>query len=287
MSLILSIDFEDMAHDMKRDLGLWETGPIRADALWQSYHDIDAFLRAHGGATGQKATFFCTGVIAEQEPDLISRIATDGHEIACHYHFHDRMNCQDLVTVDRMLGRAKTALEDASGAGVRGFRAPQFRIDRTGPSQYRAVMRHFDYDSSFPAGNRKEVAAFRAAMGLGDFPILPIYRGQVMGQSFRLGGSYLKLFPSTMAHRLITAAEEAGFTPHIYLHPYEFTANGSYRLSYRERRPLGAARASYWGVRQEQWHRMGNRGLPTKLAHLIGRDGLAGRLCDLVPAIKA
>lgn len=287
MSLILSIDFEDMAHDMKRDLGLWETGPIRADALWQSYHDIDAFLRAHGGATGQKATFFCTGVIAEQEPDLIARIAADGHEIACHYHFHDRMDGQDITIVDRMLGRAKAALEDASGVTVRGFRAPQFRIDRTEPSQYRTVMRYFDYDSSFPAADREEVAAFRAAVDLGDFPILPIYRGQIMGQNFRLGGSYLKLFPGAMARRSIAAAEAAGFAPHIYLHPYEFTANGSYRLSSRERRPLGMPRALYWGVRQEQWHRAGNRSLPTKLAHLIGRDGLAGRLDDLVPTIKA
>ncbi|RNF34702.1 polysaccharide deacetylase family protein [Paracoccus methylarcula] len=287
MPLILSIDFEDMAHDMKRDLGLWETGPIRTEALWQSYHDIDDFLRAHGGARGRKATFFCTGLIAEQAPDLIARIAADGHEIACHYHFHDRMDGQDVATIDRMLGRARTALEDASGTSVRGFRAPQFRIDRTGPAQYQAVMRHFDYDSSFPAESREEVAAFRAAMGLGDFPILPIYRGRVMGRHFRLGGSYLKLFPGVMARRLIADAEKAGFAPHIYLHPYEFTASGSYRLSFGERLPLGMARTLYWGVRQEQWHRAGNRGLPAKLARLIGHDGLAGRLGDLVPAIRA
>lgn len=287
MTLILSIDFEDMAHDMKRDLGLWETGPIRAEALWQSYLDIDAFLRTHGKATGQKATFFCTGVIADQEPGLIAKIAADGHEIACHYHFHDRMDGQDIAVVDRMLGRAKSALEDASGTKVLGFRAPQFRIDRSGPSQYRTVMRHFEYDSSFPARTREEVSAFRAAMGLGDFPILPIYRGEIMGRGFRLGGSYLKLFPGTLARRMITAAKNDGLIPHIYLHPYEFTASGSYRLSSSERRPLGMTRSLYWGVRQAQWHRAGNRGLPSKLARLIGDDGLAGRLDRLLTDMSA
>lgn len=278
--MYLSIDFEDFAHDLKRDLGLWETGPLRLDALWQSYLTIDAFLARHGGPDGRRATFFCTGVIADQAPDLIARIAGDGHEIACHYHFHDEMDRQDLPTVTRMLARARDALEAASGQPVRGFRAPKFRIDRSAPDQYRAVAAIFGYDSSFPTGDLAELTAFRRAAGLDDFPILPIFAGRFRGRgpALRLGGTYLKLFPQAVAHDLVAQARGAGFAPHIYLHPYEFAADGRYTLSATERRPLGWRKAAYWGLRQAQWNRIGNDGLSGKLAALIGAGGLAGRL---------
>lgn len=276
----LSIDFEDFAHDLKRDLGLWDTGPLRIDALWRSYQEIDAFLTRHGGPQGRKATFFCTGIIADQAPDLIARIAADGHEIACHYHFHDEMDRQDIGTVTAMLARARDTLEAASGQPVRGFRAPKFRITRNTPEQYRAVAGTFAYDSSFPAANLASVVTFRQELGLEDFPILPIFSGRFHGRGpmLRLGGTYLKLFPLAVAQNLVAQARQAGFAPHIYLHPYEFTADGSYALSAAERRPLGWRKGAYWGVRQAQWNRVGNAGLPDKLAALIGPQGLQGRL---------
>ena len=55
--MFLSIDFEDFSHDFKRELGVWDTGPLRVDALWRSYEKIDAFLKAHGGPQGKTATF--------------------------------------------------------------------------------------------------------------------------------------------------------------------------------------------------------------------------------------
>ncbi|WBU63655.1 polysaccharide deacetylase family protein [Paracoccus aerodenitrificans] len=280
MSLHLSIDFEDIAHDQKRDLGLWETGPLRIDALWRSYEEIDGFLSAHGGNRGRHATFFCTGVIASQAPDLIARMAADGHEIACHYYFHDEMDRQSIDVVRDMLARGRDVLQDASGQPVEGFRAPKFRIDRQGVEQYRAVQDIFGYDSSFPTGNLTEIEAFRNRAGLDRLRILPIYSGKLAGRSMRLGGSYLKLFPASVGRRLIADAEKAGFAPHIYLHPYEFTPSGAYRLSAAERRPLGLRQSLYWGLRQNQWHMVGNRSLPAKLARLIPKDGLAGRLCD-------
>lgn len=288
--MYLSIDFEDFAHDLKRDLGLWETGPLRIEALWRSYAAIDEFLTAHGGPQGRKATFFCTGIIAEQAPDLIARMAADGHEIACHYHFHDEMDRQDIATVTSMLARARDTLEAAAGQPVRGFRAPKFRIARDAPEQYRAVAATFAYDSSFPTGDLASVVAFRDALGLGEFPILPIFAGRFRGKGpmLRLGGTYLKLFPLAVARDLVAQARRAGFMPHIYLHPYEFVADGRYALSTTERRPLGWRKAAYWGLRQAQWNRIGNAGLSGKLAALIGAQGLGGRLDrDLTAVVGA
>ena len=280
MSLHLSIDFEDVAHDQKRDLGLWETGPLRLDALWHSYEQIDGFLARHGGPRGRRATFFCTGILASQAPDLIARIAADGHEVCCHYYFHDEMDRQQIGTVRDMLKRARDVLQDASGQPVRGFRAPKFRIDRQGAEQYRAVEEMFRYDSSFPTGDLNDVEAWRRLCGLETLQILPIFTGRIAGRRLRLGGSYLKLFPALVGRSLLTQAEAAGFAPHVYLHPYEFVSGGAFRLSAADLRPFGLRKSLLWRLRQHQWHTIGNRGLPAKLAGLVPAGGLAGRLCD-------
>lgn len=282
--LFLSIDFEDFAHDLKRDLGLWQTGPLRGDALWQGYEAIDTFLRRHDA----RATFFCTGIIAVQLPELIARIAADGHEIGCHYHYHDELRLQTVAEVEHNLQRARAALEEASNTPVRGFRAPKFRIDKTGPAQYRAVERHFDYDSSFFAATPEAVRDARARMGLTSLRLLPIYAAPPVAglPAMKLGGSYLKLFPAAVADRLLAGCAAAGMPPHIYLHPYEFTAEGEFLLSAAERAPLGRRKAAYWGLRQHQWSTVGNAGLPHKLERICTRLGLRGRLGDHLAAAE-
>ena len=64
--MYVSIDFEDFFHDLKRGLGLWETGPIKIKELWEKYNIINEFLKTYGKNNGKYATFFCTGVLAEK-----------------------------------------------------------------------------------------------------------------------------------------------------------------------------------------------------------------------------
>jgi len=45
---------------------------------------LDAF-----DATGNRATFFVLGWIAERQPALAREIVQRGHEIACHGHQHE------------------------------------------------------------------------------------------------------------------------------------------------------------------------------------------------------
>ena len=278
--MFLSIDFEDFSHDLKRDLGLWKTGPMRIDSLWESYHEINAFLKEIGGSKGQKATFFCTGIIAEQAPDLVKKIAEDGHEIACHYYFHDEMYQQDLTTVEANLKRAKYLLETSSGSQVFGFRAPKFKIDKMNAEQYQAVQSYFAYDSSFPVQRLSDIKAFKELMNLDKLEILPIFRDTINGIDLKLGGSYLKVFPKIMSKKLMVNAESKGFVPHIYIHPYEVNAKQKYRVSLKELKPLGLRRSIYWSFRQHQWLSVGNISLKKKLRSLVGPKGLRGRLCD-------
>lgn len=279
----LSIDFEDFAHDLKRDLGLWDTGPLRSDALWQCYEDINDFLALQGA----HATFFTTGIIASQLPDLVARMARDGHEIACHYYFHDELRKQDPTTVEKNLVRAKTALEDASGQAVLGFRAPKFRIDKTAPEQYRALARHFTYDSSLCVGSRSDVISFSRQMGVSALKLLPIFSASPLPglPAFKLGGSYMKLFPMALTWRMVTLCRNAQMVPHVYLHPYEFATQGEFCLSKDERSSLGFRKSRYWGLRQHQWHSIGNRSLSARLQALFAETGLGGRLCDHLDAL--
>lgn len=62
-----------------------------------------------------KATFFVTAYFAEQAPDLIRQIASDGHEIASHGYYHDRFENADLL-------RSKIKLQEISQSPVSGFR---------------------------------------------------------------------------------------------------------------------------------------------------------------------
>ncbi len=278
--MFLSIDFEDFSHDLKRDLGIWKTGTLRVDCLWESYYEIDSFLKKFGGTKGQKATFFCTGIIAKQAPDLLRAIAEDGHEIASHYYFHDEMYKQDLSTIDKNLKKSKELLEDASSSPVMGFRAPKFKIDKREVQQYLKVQESFIYDSSFVARRTSDVELFTKSMSLDKLKILPIFTDKINGINLKLGGSYLKIFPAQMSKKLIINAEVTGFTPHIYIHPYEFNSNQSYRVRLKELSSLNIPKSIYWSLRQHQWLSIGNYSLQRKLAFLIGEKGLGGRLCD-------
>ncbi len=277
--LLFSVDFEDFSHDLKRDLGLWDTGPLRGDALWRAWEEIAGFLARHDDA---KITFFCTGIVAERLPDLIARIAADGHEVACHYHMHDEMDRQTAAEVECNLRRAIDLLSAASGAPVRGFRAPKFRIEKRDPAQYQVLERLFDYDSSYFTDRPDGLAAFRARMGLTRLALLPIYSGRPHPRlpAMKLGGSYFKLFPGAISDRLIAGAKAAGMQPHIYLHPYEFCKTGDFLLSQAELAPLGLKNRLYWTLRQHQWSTVGNGSVARKLDAILTRLRLLGRLCD-------
>jgi len=74
-----------------------------------------------------RATFFFTLRFAEYCPQIVTKLASLGHEIACHGYDHDHDysempfdECRDYLT------RSKEGLEDLCGMEVTGYRAPQF-----------------------------------------------------------------------------------------------------------------------------------------------------------------
>src|SRR5690606_32683774 len=112
-----------------------------------AYDLIDRFTVEHLG--GRRLTFFTTGQVARDYPDLVQRIAADGHEIACHYYEHDQIWVQDRATLRRNLDAAISVLTKASGQCINGFRAPDFSIDdRCADWAFEEISLRFVYDSS-------------------------------------------------------------------------------------------------------------------------------------------
>lgn len=276
--MFLSVDFEDFSHDLRRNLGLWKTGPLNSDALWRSYNRINNFINKNNQVKNKSITFFCTAVIAEKEPKLIRQMALDGHEVACHYFFHDNMVNQSTTEVRKMLELSKDTLKSASGQNIVGFRAPNFNINKTSREQYQIVEELFEYDSSFYCSDTTDLEAFKSKMRLSTLKIFPIFSKKIFGVNLRLGGSFLKIFPETYIKTMAQLAVKNGIEPHIYMHPYEFGNAESSRIKKVELSALGFNKSLYWALRQYQWLSLGNESVERKLSSLISAYQLNGPL---------
>lgn len=123
----------------------------------------------------RKATFFCLGWIAERYPRLIRDIHQEGHEIACHGYAHKLIYRQSPEEFRSDLRMAKTILEDLTGAGINGYRAPGYSITSHSTWAIDILLEEgFKYDSSiFPVQHD-----FYGMPGAPRFPFLLSSDGQ-------------------------------------------------------------------------------------------------------------
>jgi peptidoglycan/xylan/chitin deacetylase (PgdA/CDA1 family) len=71
-----------------------------------------------------KATFFILGAHAEQWPELVRRVANDGHQVGNHGYFHRKLHFKSPLYVKRDIELGRSAIERAGGGTPRYFRAP-------------------------------------------------------------------------------------------------------------------------------------------------------------------
>jgi polysaccharide deacetylase family protein (PEP-CTERM system associated) len=220
----LSVDVEDWfqvgAFERVIDKADWDRLPPRVE------RNTDAVLALFEGA-GVKATF-TLGWVAERYPALIRRIVDQGHEIASHGWDHQRVFTMDAGGFRADLSRARTALEDASGKKVTGYRAPSFSIDARTPwahaelaeagyaySSSVAPVRHDHY--GWPEAPR---FAFRP-LGDSDLIELPITTARMGGRTMPAGGGFFRLFPSAFTNKAVRQVNRDGRPAIFYFHPWE------------------------------------------------------------------
>lgn len=281
----LSIDFEDFSHDFQRSLGI--VRPRRTpDSLWHAYVLIERFSRA--ALEGKRITFFTTGQVARDYPDLVRRIADDGHEIACHYYEHDQIWHQDRDTMRRNLGAAIEVLTKASGQKITGFRAPDFAIDdRCASWAFEELSRRFLYDSSRVAARHSGPPHSPTRLEYSSTCIyeFPIYqKGLVPGFAVRvIGGTYFRILPASVILKWLKEAWVNGFLPQVYLHPYDLLYSREQWSTYADLAELPFMHRLYWSVRQHQWHSIGNTGAFDKLERIFAVFSHPGPLASALP----
>jgi peptidoglycan/xylan/chitin deacetylase (PgdA/CDA1 family) len=280
----LSVDFEDYLHDFQRMLGIAQ--PRRSpSSLRTAYTLLDTFSRER--LDGTRMTFFTTGQVARDDPDLVRRIAGDGHEIACHYYEHDQIWHQDRTTFRTNLELAVEALSRASGQVIKGFRAPDFSIDAScAVWAYEELARIFVYDSSHVASTLRpsmdtSVVALHASTSLSEVPVFSRLFGGLVDIRV-IGGSYLRLLPLPAVKRLLHEARSAGFLPHVYVHPYDILHNYEQWSTPTDLAELPLAHRAYWRLRQHQWHTIGNRSALSKLSCIFDEFRHAGPMASFV-----
>jgi polysaccharide deacetylase family protein (PEP-CTERM system associated) len=109
----LTIDVEDYfqvsafaPYIARRD---WDARECRVE------RNVDHIL-AMLGEHDTRATFFTLGWIAERYPQLVRRIADQGHEVASHGYGHERASDLSQAAFNHDIRRANGALEDLCGS---------------------------------------------------------------------------------------------------------------------------------------------------------------------------
>ena len=92
--------------DFQRQIAISRQGLISILDVWKKHN--------------AKATFFSTVVFAQQVPDLIERLISEGHELASHTYYHSDFENEHLKM-------SKEALENQFNVEIKGLRMPRMR----------------------------------------------------------------------------------------------------------------------------------------------------------------
>jgi peptidoglycan/xylan/chitin deacetylase (PgdA/CDA1 family) len=99
---------------------------------------------------GIRSSWFIPGHDADMHPELVARIATEGHEIGNHGYLHENLSNRGDDEVRDILRRGNRAIERITGVRPVGFRAPDGDFDRH--LLELLVEEGFRYDSSMKDG---------------------------------------------------------------------------------------------------------------------------------------
>ena len=215
---ILTFDIEEWA------LETAHAGGPRLNKL-QEYDTILSWILDLLAKENLLATFFCTGKMAEEFPNVIKKIFANGHEIACHSYLHTWCNKMSLQQMEEDTHSAIDALEQCIGEKIKGYRAPAFSITEKNVGAFEILAKYgIEYDSSiFPAV--RDFGGFPAfgydtpttitynGLSLHEFPI-PLM--SIMGKRIAYsGGGYFRLFPLSIVQNEISKSSYAMTYFHI------------------------------------------------------------------------
>ena len=223
----LSIDWEDFGQLLGRDGSGVLTAPLPRTIDRQT----DIILEMLN-ETGKKATFFILGMLAEHRPDLVKKIAGEGHEIGLHGYYHINMRKLSREQAYNDLNDSRKLVTDITGAPVYGYRAPYFSVDESNLYVLEMLAEMgMIYDSSiFPIKlKRYGIAHFNKKDALYKLPTgkeiveLPLTVARFNGKDIPIaGGGYMRAFPRFFLNNMFRKLDRQEENVMLYMHPYEF-----------------------------------------------------------------
>ena len=144
----LTVDVEDWFQGIELDTADWRRFEPRLGIGMEALLSLLESERI-------KATFFVLGSVAQRHPQLVKRIAAEGHEVATHGLTHRFVYELGREQFRREVRTSVHLLEDITGKRVLGHRAPFFSVTRNCWWAFEVLAAEgLRYDSSiFPVHN--------------------------------------------------------------------------------------------------------------------------------------
>lgn len=181
-------------------------------------------------AVEARGTFFTLGWIAERHPEMVRRIAREGHEMASHGYSHTRVAELTPDQFRHEVRSTKRILEDLVGVAVVGYRSPHFSILPGCEWAFDVLLEEgYEYDSSlfpiyrrgygYPSAQRDPYRIERPSGHLKEIPPATI---RVAGRNFAAGGgAWFRIFPYALISRALKDCERRSVPGTFYIHPWE------------------------------------------------------------------
>lgn len=124
---ILTFDIEEWFHILDND-------STKTETEWSGYEsrihrNMDRIFSMLDDS-GQRATFFCLGWVAQKYPELIKNIDDQGYEVASHSHMHQLVYEQNPEEFKQDLQRSINSIQDITGKKVTSYRSPGFSLTK-------------------------------------------------------------------------------------------------------------------------------------------------------------
>ena len=222
------VDLEEWFHSFGirsryNDPRTWDDAPSCVVA------DTEVLMRLLDDA-GARGTFLTVGWVAKKHPDLIRRLAREGHEVGCHSYWHRLVFEMTPEEFDRDLADCLSVLRELTGQPVDTYRAPGFSV-KTEAFWCYPIMRQHGITTDISV-----VPAQRDHGGIADFPrdpfllettagdirCFPVSVMTILGRRIPFsGGGYMRLFPQSLIHRGFRENHAQGRPGMSYIHPRE------------------------------------------------------------------
>ena len=189
-----------------------------------------------------RATFFVLGTVAEEFPDSVETIYSEGHEVASHGYSHTLLAELGRERFDAEMKHCVKQLHHIVHETPRGFRSPCFSLTNDTRWALEVLEKHgFTFDSSiYPISARlygvphaplepyypsREDVAIEDANQNGRVIEFPLTAVKVFGQNIPIsGGFYLRVLPFSFVQWGLRKVNETR-PAMIYVHPWEMNSN--------------------------------------------------------------